>query len=110
MPATYSWVIVRLERHPKHARHSDVVSTIHWRRQATDGAHTVDVYGAQDVTFDAKSPFTHFERLTKAQIEGWLEKAMGADRIAELNANLDRQIESQISAPATTSALPWAQA
>jgi hypothetical protein len=107
MPNTYSWVISQLECYPEHEGKPDVVFTIHWRRQATDGTHTADVYGSQGVTLDPAAPFTPFADLTKEQVEGWLEDAMGAERVAELDANLDKQISDQIDPPVVTPPLPW---
>ena len=107
MPTTYSWVISQLECYPQHAGHTDVVFTVHWRRQATDGFHTADVYGSQAVTLDPSAPFTPFAQITKAQVEGWLEDAMGSDKVAELDANLDKQIEDQKNPPVVRPALPW---
>lgn len=108
MANQYSWVIPQLECYPEHEGHQEVVFTIHWRRQATDGAgHTGDVYGSQGVTLDPNAPFTLFDQLTKSQVEGWLEDAMGAERVAELDAILDQQIADQISPPTLKPPLPW---
>lgn len=109
MSNTYKWVISSLECYPEHEGHPDVVFTIHWRRQATDGnGHMGDIYGSQGVTLDADAPFTPFASLTKEQVKGWLESAMGAEKVAELDANLDKQIANQINPPVVTPALPWA--
>ena len=109
MANTYSWVISQLEAYPEHEGHSDVVFTVHWRRQATDGnGHTGDVYGSQSVTLDPDAPFTPYADLTQAEVEGWLEAAMGAERVAEMDASLDKQIEDQINPPVLRPALPWA--
>ena len=108
MANTYTWVISQLECYPQHEGHTDVVFTVHWRRQATDGEHTADIYGSQAVTLDPDAPFTPFAQITKAQVEGWLEDAMGAERVAELDATLDKQIKSEKKPPITRPALPWA--
>ena len=109
MSNTHYWVISQLECYPEHEGKTDVVFTIHWRRQATDGdGHTGDIYGSQSVTLDPAAPFTPFDSLTKAQVEGWLEDAIGAERVAELDANLDKQIADQISPPISRPTLPWA--
>lgn len=108
MNNTYTWIINQLECYPQHEGHTDVVFTIHWRRQATDGSHTADVYGSQAVTLDPDAPFTPYDQITKAQVEGWLEDAIGSDKVAELDANLDKQIEDQKNPPVVRPALPWA--
>ena len=103
----YSWIISQLECYPQHEGHSDVVFTVHWRRQATDGTHFADVYGSQSVTLDPDAPFTPYANLTQADVEGWLESAMGEDRVAEMDAALDKQIEDLINPPVLRMPLPW---
>ena len=107
MPTTYSWVISQLECYPQHEGHSDVVCTIHWRRQATDGIHLADCCGAQTVIFAPGSPFTPYDQLTRQQVESWLENALGETRLGELKVSLDKQLADQ-AAPATAQPpLPW---
>lgn len=108
MANTYSWVIVQLECYPEHEGLTDVVFTVHWRRQAMSGNYMSDVYGSQGVTLEPDAPFTAYADLTKEQVEGWLVDAMGAERVAELDAGLDAQIEAQINPPVVTPPLPWA--
>jgi hypothetical protein len=107
MATTYCWVIAQLECYPQHEGQTDVVMTIHWRRQATDGLHIADVYGTQGVTLDPAAPFTPFADITKNQVESWLEDAMGVERVAELDANLDKQIDALINPPVICPSLPW---
>jgi hypothetical protein len=84
------------------------VFTVHWRRQATDGTYTADIYGAQSVTLDPEAPFTPYEDLTFDQVVGWLEDAMGEETLAAQVAALDQQIENQINPPVVSPPLPWA--
>ena len=111
MSNTYSWIISQLECYPEQDGKTDVVFAVHWRRQASDGdGHVGDVYGSQSVTLDPEAPFTPFANLTKAQVESWLETAMGAEQIAAMDAALDNQIADQITPPVIAPPLPWAQA
>ena len=110
MSNTYTWVISQLDCYPTQDNKTDVVFTIHWRRQATDGTHNADIYGSQAVTLDAEAPFTPFADLTEAQVIGWLEDAMGAETLAAQEAALDMQIEDQVNPPVVTPPLPWIQA
>lgn len=109
MPNTYAWVIEQLDCYPQKDGRQDVVFTVFWHRQATNNAgHLGDVYGSQEITLNPMAPFTPYADLTFAQICGWLVDAMGADRVAELDAALDRQIAAQINPPVVTPPLPWA--
>lgn len=107
MANTYSWVIRALDCYPTQDNKTDVVFTVHWRRQATDGTYSADIYGSQGVTLDAKAPFTPYADLTKAQVIGWLEEAFNAETLAAQAAALDQQIASQINPPVVSPALPW---
>jgi hypothetical protein len=108
MPNTYSWVISQLECYPEHESRTDVVFNVHWRRRAADGANVADVYGSQAIVLDPDAPFTPYNQITKAQIEGWLENTMGDERIAALNDNLDKQLEEKKKPSIVRPALPWA--
>ena len=107
MSNTYTWVISQLECYPEADGHSDVVFVIHWRRQATDGTHNADIYGAQSVTLAPDAPFTPYADLTQAQVIGWLEDAFGPELLAAQVAALDKQIEDQINPPVVSPPLPW---
>jgi hypothetical protein len=108
MSNTYTWVISQLDCYPTQDNKTDVVFTVHWRRQATDGTYTADIYGSQAVTLDAEAPFTAYADLTEAQVIGWLEDAFGPETLAAQVAALDQQIADQLNPPILRPALPWA--
>lgn len=107
MSNTYTWVISALEAYPQHEGNTDVVFNIHWRRNATDGTHSAEVYNVQPVVFEAGSPFTPYDQLTEAQVIGWLEASLGAEQLEALDATLDQQIANIINPPVVTPPLPW---
>ncbi len=107
MSNTYTWQIMQLDCYPQQDDHTDVVFTVHWRRVATDGTHTVDIYGSQSVTLDPEAPFTPYDDLTFNQVVGWLEDAFGPETLEAQEAALDKQIEDQINPPVTRPPLPW---
>lgn len=109
MAISYSWVISQLDCYPEHEGRADVVFIVHWRRQADDGdGHTGDVFGMLPLVLDPAAPFTPYAELTFSQICGWVEDTLGAAQIAQLDANLDRQIANQINPPVVVPPLPWA--
>lgn len=103
----YKWIISQLDCYPQHEDKQHVVFTIHWRRQATDGTHTADIYSSQSVTLDPDAPFTPYADLTEAQVIGWLESALGDEQLAAQITALDQQIENQINPPVIRPSLPW---
>jgi hypothetical protein len=109
MSNTYTWVISQLDCYPTQDNKTDVVFTVHWRRQATDGSgHTADIYGSQAVTLDPSATYIPYAELTEAIVIGWLEDAMGAETLEAQKTALDKQIEDQINPPVVRPALPWA--
>jgi len=107
MANTYTWKIEALDCAPSAESQTNVVNTIHWRVNGTDGVHNATVYGTQGVTYTAGSPFTAFNSLTEAQVVGWLQSAMGAEKVTELETNLDAQIAALVTPAVVTPALPW---
>jgi hypothetical protein len=108
MSNTYSWLISQLDCYPTQDNKTDVVFTVHWRRQATDGnGHNADIYGSQAVTLDPSATYIPYAELTEAIVIGWLEDAMGAETLEAQKAALDKQIEDQINPPVIRPPLPW---
>ena len=108
MANTYSWVIEAMDCVPQEDGKTDVVMTVHWRQNATDGTYNATVYGTVGLTYTARSPFTPYANLTQQQVIGWVQDALGAERCAEITANLDAQIANQVNPPVVTPPLPWA--
>jgi hypothetical protein len=108
MSNTYTWVISQLDAYPQQDGHTDVVFTVHWRRQATDGTYNADTYGSQAVTLDPSATYIPYAELTEAIVIGWLEEAFGAETLAAQEAALDKQIADQINPPVVRPPLPWA--
>ena len=102
---TYLWQIEALDCVPE----NNVVSCVHWRVSATDGTNTAEVYGAQPLTFDAKSAFVSYADLTKDTVVGWVQDAMGIDDVTRLQEALGKKLETLANPPVITPPLPWAE-
>jgi len=88
---------------------ADTVFNVHWRLNAEDDAHTVkdflgndvpistSVYGTQSLDTSDLSSFTAFADLTASDVQGWVEAAMGADKITEIKAGLDANIAELVT-------------
>ena len=108
MANTYIWVIEAMDCVPQEDGQTDVVMTVHWRQNATDGTYNATVYGAVGLTYTAGSPFTPYADLTQQQVIGWAQDALGAEQCAQITSNLDQQIADQVNPPVVTPPLPWA--
>ena len=105
----YTWKIELLDCIPSIDGQSNVVSCVHWRVNATDGTNMDSVYGAQQLTFDAKNAFINYADLTKDTVVGWVQAAMGIDAVTGLQETLDKKLETLANPPVITPPLPWAK-
>jgi hypothetical protein len=109
---TIVWTIEQMSCYPDVDNHIDVVFSVAWRVNGVDDTSGTPlyatVYGAQSLSpYDAKNPFTPYADLTQAQVVGWVQDAMGAEQVAEINANIEQQIESQVNPTVINLPLPW---
>ena len=107
MAITNTWVINALDCYPEADGETDVVFTVHWSLNATDGTYNGSVYGTVGVTLDPDAPFTPYADLTEAQVVGWVQAALGDEQVAAYEANVAGQIADQINPPVVTPPLPW---
>jgi len=95
---TYTWNNKTVDTYPDLDGNADVIFNVHWRLTGEDENGNVgSVYGTQSLDTTDLSSFTAFADITEEQINGWIETAMGEDRVAELKANIDAQIEEKIN-------------
>jgi hypothetical protein len=108
MTTTYNWVVSQMDTKPESGQLTDVVVTVHWRRNAlsVDGEKTyfADVCGAMACATPSDADFTAYPDLTFEQVCGWLD---AGNNVEELNANLDAKIENQINPPIIVLPNPW---
>lgn len=108
MATTYTWNFPCLDAYPEADGEQDVVFCVHYTYTADDGeGHVGSVYGTVGVTLDAEEPFTPYADLTEAQVQGWVEEALGAETVAAMKVNVDGQIENQINPKTISLPPPW---
>jgi hypothetical protein len=98
-----------MDAYPELDGQADVVFTVHWQLNGTDGTYNGSVYGSVGVTLDEGSAFTPYASLTQAQVVGWVQAALGEEQVASYEANVAQQIENQINPPVVTPPLPWSE-
>lgn len=107
MAITNTWAIVQMDAYPEFDGNTDVVFTVHWTLNGTDGEHTGSVYGSSAVLLNEGGAFTPFANLTEAQVIGWVHEALGEESVAGFEASVAEQIANQINPPVVSPALPW---
>ena len=98
-----TWDCKSVEVYVEESGNSDVVYNVNWRINCVsdvakpDGEfYSSSVYGSQVVPAP-EGAFIPFADLTEAIVEGWTKAALGDERVAELYAGLDAQIEAEIN-------------
>lgn len=108
MAIEYTWSIAALECYPEYEGQTDVVFTVHWTLNGTDGTYNGSVYGSVGLTLDEGATFTPYADLTEAQVIGWVQDALGDEQVAAYEANVAQQIADQANPPVVAPPLPWA--
>ena len=102
------WIISSMDTAPSEDGLTDVVKTVHWRRDAkeidADKTYYGDVYGAMGCAAPDPMAFTPYNELTFEEVCGWLE---GSLDVEALDTSLDAQIENQKNPPIVVLPLPW---
>ena len=110
MAINYAWDVNTVDTYPTKDSNADVVYNVHWRLTATDDTNkdsdgnnwTATSYGSQGLDTDSISSFVAFGSLDAAKVQGWVEAALGADKVTELKSGLDAQIAEKITPTSVT--------
>lgn len=111
METTYKWTVSAMDTAPSADGLTNVVKTVHWRRNAIleqgDKLYYGDVYGAMGCEAPDPMAFKPYSELTLEDVCSWLEDNLD---VAQLDESLDSQIEYQINPPIVQLPLPWTPA
>lgn len=102
------WRIDAVECYPEKDGERNVVFTVHWRVNGSDGDLSSTSYGSVPLQSpEPGTPFTPFKDLTKEQVVGWVQAALGEEKVADIEAGVAKGIENQRKPPVITPPLPW---
>ena len=110
MAIAYTWYVSTVDTYPTKDSKADVIHNVHWRLTGTDdtnkdseGAYqTATSYGSESLDTSDLSSFTAFASVSKANVQSWVETALGADAITELKTSLDMQIAEKVTPTSVT--------
>ena len=101
MATTTTWDIAQLERETA----DGYVYTAHYTVNSTDGTYNAGAYGS--IGFERPETLIAYADLTKEVVIGWVKEAIGgADKVAEIEAALQTQLDEQ-KTPTKASGMPW---
>jgi hypothetical protein len=101
MPSTtFTWKIANLERETA----DGFVMTAHYTISAEDGTYSSGAYGS--LGFERPDTLIPYNQLTEEQVVQWVKDAFGAEKVAEIEAALQSQLDEQ-RAPTKAAGVPW---
>lgn len=108
MAITYLWEFPCLRVKLDEGGLQNVVYLIDWTYTANDGNGTqCYLYGQVSVAAPDPEQFTPYEELTKTQVQGWVETAIGEEQIYSMQNSLSLQIESITNPTDAVRQPPW---
>ena len=109
MAISYEWNVNTVDVYPTDGDYTDVIYNVHWILNATDtevdaqgNPYTAYVYGMQVLDTSDLSGFIDFDSVTAAEVQGWVESAMGEEEVQSLKDSLDANIAGQITPTSVT--------
>ena len=112
MAISYNWDVNTVDVYPTDEEQTNVIYNVHWRINATDtevdaegNPYTASVYGTQALDTSDLSGFIDFDNVTSAEVQGWVESAMGEEEVQSLKDSLDSKIAGEINPTSVTKTL-----
>jgi hypothetical protein len=97
------WTIQKMEVKLQEGSYADVVVTAYWCCSASDQGFVANQYGS--ALFPAPtSSFTPYPDLTQEQVLGWVWQTINKAQVEE---EVERQLNQQINPPLVPLPLPW---
>ena len=109
MATTYTFTPVNLTCYAQQDGKNDVVYSIDWRYQASDGKYGYLTEGSTTTSYIPGQPFTPYDQLTQDEVVSWIEESLGPITLAQMQAQADAAIAAQYASPITNPPLPWEQ-
>jgi hypothetical protein len=95
-----TWAIANLERETA----DGFVFTAHYTVSAKDDTYASSAYGS--IGFERPDSLIPFADLTEAEVVSWVKEALGADKVADIEAALQNQLDQQRT-PTKAAGVPW---
>jgi hypothetical protein len=100
MATTFSWKVANLERETA----DGFVFTVHYTVGADNGTYTAGAYGS--LGLERPDNLIPFDQLTEEIVVGWVKEKFGAEKVAEIEAALQAQIDEKTN-PTKAAGVPW---
>lgn len=101
MSTTITWNVANLERETA----DGYVFTVHYTVDAKDDTYSAGAYGSIGLE-RPEGEMIPFADLTAEVVIGWVKEQFGDEKVAEIEAALQAQLDEQ-RAPSKATGLPW---
>ena len=103
MAAEFNWGVAQLERQLS----DGTVYTVHYTIEAFDGTYRSSAYGSLGLEAPDEDEMIPYADLTPEIVVEWVKEKFGEEKVDEIEAALQAQIDQQ-KTPTTGTGLPWA--
>lgn len=106
---TYTWAVTALYTETI-AGEQNYVVIANYNVVGTDGTYTASLSNIARFSTENVENFVPYDQLTEATVIGWIQAELGVDGVANLEACIQGQIDSQANPPSVpqNTPLPWA--
>jgi hypothetical protein len=101
MATTFTWKVANLERETS----DGYVYNVHYTVNAADEAYSAGAYGS--IGLERGEELIPYASLTEETVIGWVKDKFGEEKVAEVEAALQAQLDEQ-HAPSKSTGVPWA--
>jgi hypothetical protein len=102
METTFNWHIANLERETA----DGAVFTVHYTVSAQDEVYSSSAYGSLGLERPNEDEMIPFSELTEEICVGWVKEKLTEEKVAEIEAALQAQLDEQHS-PTKAAGVPW---
>ena len=106
MANTYTWVVNSMVSYPQAEGLTDVVCTVNWACNGTDGTYNGALVGSTGVKLDPNAPYTPYADLTEAEVILWVQEVLGPQQVLSIEGDVGQQIATNYYKP-TILPNPW---
>jgi hypothetical protein len=100
---TFTWAVANME----HYTDDGVVFTVHYTINAADVTYSSGAYGSVGLEKPDPDKLIPYADLTEELVIGWVKTNFGDEKVAEIEAALQKQLDEQRN-PTTQPGVPWA--
>jgi hypothetical protein len=113
MATTYNWTFPTLQTYAHQDGLENIVYIVHWyytgTREANSASYSHQLFGAQQIApfVSGSRPFIPYAEITEQNVTDWIEESIGQEKLAQMQASIDLEIDNKINPPIAYLPPPW---